>query len=81
VEASRLFTELVSHGLRNITFTKARRVAELILRYSRELLEREEPELVPLVRSYRAGYLPRERRGIERDIFDGKLLGVNHDGA
>ena len=76
VEASRLFTELVSHGLRNITFTKARRVAELILRYSREMLEREEPELVPLVRSYRAGYLPRERREIERDLFDGRLLGV-----
>jgi DEAD/DEAH box helicase domain-containing protein len=71
VEASRLFTELVSHGLRNITFTKARRVAELILRYSREMLEREEPDLVPLVRSYRAGYLPRERREIERDLFDG----------
>ncbi len=76
VEASRLFTELLSHGLRNITFTKARRVAELILRYSREMLEREEPDLVPLVRSYRAGYLPRERREIERDLFDGKLLGV-----
>jgi DEAD/DEAH box helicase domain-containing protein len=76
VEASRLFTELVSQGLRNITFTKARRVAELILRYSREMLEREEPHLVPRVKSYRAGYLPQERREIERDLFDGKLLGV-----
>lgn len=76
VEASQLFTELVSHGLRNITFTKARRVAELILHYSREMLERQEPDLVPMVKSYRAGYLPRERREIERDLFDGKLLGV-----
>jgi DEAD/DEAH box helicase domain-containing protein len=76
VEASRLFTELVSHGLRNITFTKARRVTELILHYSREMLERQEPDLVPMVKSYRAGYLPRERREIERDLFDGKLLGV-----
>jgi DEAD/DEAH box helicase domain-containing protein len=76
VEASRIFTQLVRHGLRNITFTKARRVAELILHYSREILEREEPDLVPLVRSYRAGYLPRERREIEFDLFHGKLLGV-----
>jgi DEAD/DEAH box helicase domain-containing protein len=76
VEASRIFAQLVRHGLRNITFTKARRVAELILHYSREILEREDPELVSLVRSYRAGYLPRERREIESDLFHGKLLGV-----
>jgi DEAD/DEAH box helicase domain-containing protein len=76
VEASRLFVELVRHGLRNITFTKARKVAELILHYSREMLAQEDPDLVPLVRSYRAGYLPRERREIEHALFHGKLLGV-----
>jgi DEAD/DEAH box helicase domain-containing protein len=76
VEASHLFTELVRHGLRNITFTKARKVAELILHYSREKLAKEDPDLVPLVRSYRAGYLPRERREIEQALFRGKLLGV-----
>jgi DEAD/DEAH box helicase domain-containing protein len=76
VEASRLFTELVRRGLRNITFTKARKVAELILRYSREILEEEEPGLVPLVGSYRAGYLPRERRQIEQELSEGHLLGV-----
>ncbi|HUW95667.1 MAG TPA: DEAD/DEAH box helicase, partial [Anaerolineae bacterium] len=76
VEASRLFTELVRHGLRNITFTKARKVAELILHYSREILAKEDPDLVPLIRSYRAGYLPRERREIEQALFRGKLLGV-----
>jgi len=76
VEASALFTELVRQGLRNITFVKARKVADLILRYSQEILEREEPGLVSLVRSYRAGYLARERREIEQDLFQGKLLGV-----
>jgi DEAD/DEAH box helicase domain-containing protein len=49
VEASHLFAELVRHGLRNITFTKARKVAELILHYSREMLAKEDPDLVPLV--------------------------------
>jgi DEAD/DEAH box helicase domain-containing protein len=76
VEASHLFAELVRQGLRNITFTKARKVAELILHYSREMLAKEDPDLVPLVRSYRAGYLPRERREIEQALFQGKLLGV-----
>jgi len=76
VEATRLFTELVRRGLRNITFTKARKVAELILRYSQEALEQEDPDLVPLVKSYRAGYLPAERRRIEQQLFHGQLLGV-----
>ncbi len=76
VEASRLFSELVQQELRNITFTKARKVAELILRYSREMLQKEKPESALLVRSYRAGYLPRERREIEHALFQGDLLGV-----
>ena len=76
VEATHLFTELVRRSLRNITFTKARKVAELILRYSQEALERENPDLVPLVKSYRAGYLPEERRRIEQQLFHGQLLGV-----
>ncbi len=76
IEATRLFTELVREGLRNITFTKARKVAELILRYSQEALQAEAPELVPLVKSYRAGYLPEQRRLIEQQLFQGQLLGV-----
>lgn len=76
IEGSRLFSELVRQGLRNITFVKARKVAELILRYSRETLEREDPGLAALVKSYRAGYLPRERRKIEEGLFSGRLLGV-----
>lgn len=76
IEATHLFTELVRERLRNITFTKARKVAELILRYSQEVLQREDPDLVPLVKSYRAGYLPQERRQIEQELFHGQLLGV-----
>jgi DEAD/DEAH box helicase domain-containing protein len=81
IEATSLFTELVRQRLRNITFTKARKVAELILRYSQEALRQENPELVPLVKSYRAGYLPEERRQIEQELFQGRLLGVTATSA
>ena len=80
-EATAIFVEMVRAGLRNITFTKARKVAELILLYAREVLERENPELVPLIKSYRAGYLPEERRQIERELFSGQLLGVTATSA
>jgi DEAD/DEAH box helicase domain-containing protein len=72
---------MARQGVRNITFTKARKVAELILRYARGILEAEDPDLVPLVKSYRAGYLPEERRQIERELFSGKLLGVTATSA
>ncbi len=67
---------MARQGVRNITFTKARKVAELILRYARGILKKSDPDLVPLIKSYRAGYLAEERRQIERELFSGKLLGV-----
>lgn len=39
VEAARLFARLVQSGIRTIAFTRARRVAELILLYARRILE------------------------------------------
>ncbi len=81
IEATNLFVELVEHGLRTITFVKARKIAELILMYARDRLDREAPELKSLIHSYRAGYLPEERRRIERDLFSGRLLGVTATNA
>ena len=75
-EATQLFTGLVESGIRNITFTKARRSAELILRYARETLSERSPALAEKVMSYRGGYRPAERRQIESGLFNGKLLGV-----
>jgi DEAD/DEAH box helicase domain-containing protein len=34
------------------------------------------PALVEKIKTYRAGYLPRERRQIEKELFNGQLLGV-----
>ncbi len=75
LEAAELMAELVKAHVRTICFVQARRVAELILRYTREELEEFE-DLPERVMSYRGGYLPEERREIERRLFDGELLGV-----
>lgn len=81
VEAANLFAEMVRQGVRNITFTRARVVAELILNYARQTLERTDPELAGRVASYRAGYLPEQRRQIEQSLFKGDLLGVTATSA
>jgi DEAD/DEAH box helicase domain-containing protein len=81
VEATALLVEMVRHGIRNITFTKARKVAELILLYAQDVLSKDAPRLASLIRSYRAGYRPEVRREIERALFSGELLGVTATSA
>lgn len=75
LEAAELMAELVRAHVRTIVFVLARSVAELILRYAREQLADYE-DLADRVMSYRGGYLPEERREIERRLFAGELLGV-----
>jgi len=81
VEATALFVEMARHGIRNITFTKARKVAELILLYAQDILSKDAPHLARLVRSYRAGYRSELRREIESKLFSGELLGVTATSA
>ncbi len=72
-EATFVFTELIRNNIRSLTFTRTRKLAELICIYSREHLG---STLADLIKPYRAGYLPEDRRQIEQELFTGKLLGV-----
>lgn len=80
-EAATLFAEMARRRLRNITFTKARVVAELVLRYARDALNKSDPQLKSRVAAYRAGYLASDRRHIERELFSGQLIGVTATSA
>ncbi len=76
VEGMGFAVELIRRGVQTIVFAKARVTAELIYRYSREVLLKVAPELAGRIAPYRGGYLPQERREIERKLFSGELLGV-----
>lgn len=75
-EAVTLFTKLVETGTRSIVFTKARKTAELLLRYARTVLRDEKSPYADKIMAYRAGYTPAERRQIEKLLFSGDLIGV-----
>ncbi len=75
-EATHLFTELISHNVRSLTFARSRRLTELIYSYSRQSLTESSPALAGRIKAYRAGYIPQERRQIEQELFSGQLLGV-----
>ncbi len=75
-DGGRLFTDLLRRGASAIVFTKARVTAEIIYRYARENLLEKAPRLATRIAPYRSGYLPEERRDIERRLFSGELAGV-----
>ena len=80
-EAKELMVALMKRGVQTIAFTKTRVAAELLFRYAQESLQRTAPRLANSLRPYRAGYLPAERREIERQLFSGELLGVTSTNA
>ncbi|KAI3954476.1 hypothetical protein MKW92_053461 [Papaver armeniacum] len=75
-EVSSLFAEMVQHGLRCIAFCKTRKLSELVLCYTQEILQETAPDLADSIRVYRAGYIAQDRRRIESEFFTGKLRGV-----
>jgi DEAD/DEAH box helicase domain-containing protein len=70
--AAKLFVHCVRQGFRTIAFTQSRQVTELIHVW----VSRLSPKLRKKISSYRAGFMPEERREIEQRLASGKLLGV-----
>ncbi|GLT57810.1 hypothetical protein SLA2020_307580 [Shorea laevis] len=75
-EMSNLFAEMVQHGLCCIAFCRSRKLCELVLCYTREILKETAPHLVDSICAYCGGYVAEEWRRIESDIFGGKLCGI-----
>jgi len=75
-EVVRIFTALLTEGIQTIAFTPTRLAAELVFRNTRERLLPLSRRLADSVRAYRGGYLPEERREIERKLANRELLGV-----
>jgi len=80
-EAEQLLAKLIQERVQTITFVKARVAAELIYRFTQERLQKISPSLANSIKPYRGGYLPEERRDIEKRLFSGELLGVTSTNA
>lgn len=71
-EAVTLLLRCLDAELKTIVFTKARKITELLTTWTVQ----QRPELASRIQSYRAGYLPQERREIERRLFENELSAV-----
>jgi len=80
-EAAWILAELLERQVRTLGFVRSRRMAELLYIFVRDRLSETSPETVPRLSPYRASYLPEDRRRIERDLFEGRLLGLTTTNA
>src|SRR5438552_4037097 len=74
-ESARVAQEFLKHELQTIVFANSRLHTEILL----TCLQRANPHLPgkpETIRGYRGGYLPNERREIERGLREGKIRGV-----
>ena len=90
LEASDLAAQFLAHDVQTIVFAHARLTMELILTYLREnssaapitapTKDGHKPSAMshqpPAIRGYRGGYLPGERREIEKGLREGSVRGV-----
>ena len=74
-ETRRVALEFIERNLETLVFANNRLAAEVLITYLKDACERS-PLSRPQVRGYRGGYLPRERREIERQLRDGRLRAV-----
>ncbi len=78
-ESVRLAQDLLAEGVQTVIFARSRRSVELLLKYLQDNRTPPSPSQEGNVgnrkveiRGYRSGYLPAQRREIEKDLRDGK---------
>ncbi|KAI0872081.1 hypothetical protein GGS24DRAFT_503118 [Hypoxylon argillaceum] len=76
-ECARLFCQLILRGVRVIAFCRVRKQCEELVTATRSELESlGRSECAARVMGYRGGYTPQDRRRIESEMFEGKLIGI-----
>ncbi len=77
LESRRLALHLLTSGVKTIVFTQSRVRAELVSAYINDSLANVYNENQRIrVESYRGGYLPSERRAVEKGLRDNSIQGV-----
>ncbi|RMX92766.1 hypothetical protein D0867_14453, partial [Hortaea werneckii] len=76
-ETARLFCQLILRGVRVIAFCRVRKQCEVLTTAVKaELHSLERDEVMNRVMAYRGGYTAQDRRKAEKEMFDGKLVGI-----
>ncbi|MDT9724242.1 DUF1998 domain-containing protein [Xylanibacillus composti] len=74
LETKKIAGMLLRQGIQTIVFARSRVRVEILLTYLQELIRHELG--AKSIRGYRGGYLPKQRREIERGLRNGEIRGV-----
>ncbi|GAB47428.1 DEAD/DEAH box helicase [Mobilicoccus pelagius] len=74
--AAERLADLVDDDVRTVAFTRSRAGAEVVADTARRALTLRPGGREGAVAAYRGGYLPEDRRLLEKDLREGRLLGV-----
>ncbi len=77
-EVAHLLPHLIKQRQKSIAFCRSRKETEVVLKEARDHLASVDGghDEAALLGAYRGGYKPEERRRIERDLLEGRLVGV-----
>ena len=75
-EAADILARLVLDGVQAVAFARSRAGAEALAANARRQVEQDDPERARGVAAYRGGYLPQDRRQLERGLRDGSVRGL-----
>ncbi|MGH8246978.1 MAG: DEAD/DEAH box helicase, partial [Gammaproteobacteria bacterium] len=76
LEGVLLAEDVMTHDVQSVVFARTRRSVEIILRYLQETPFPDGKGAKGEIRGYRSGYLPRQRREIEKGLRDGTVKTV-----
>ncbi|MFC2076454.1 DEAD/DEAH box helicase [candidate division KSB1 bacterium] len=74
-EVRRVAARFLASGAQTIVFARSRLMVEVITTYLKDYFKRSK-QSPDSIRGYRGGYLPRQRREIERGLRSGEIKGV-----
>ena len=71
-QTTRVAKQAVQRGLKSIVFAQSRLMVEVLTKYMKDAFDRD-PRNPARVAAYRGGYLPTERRAMEKKLREGEL--------
>lgn len=74
IDVKEIAKEFLKNDIQTIVFARSRTRVEIILTYLQEMTKKELGSKT--IRGYRGGYLPKQRREIEKGLREGKIKGV-----
>jgi DEAD/DEAH box helicase domain-containing protein len=74
-QSNRIARLSVRAGLKVLVFAQSRTMVEVLTKYLKDVFDHD-PRKPPRIRAYRGGYLPTERREVEKAMREGRIDGI-----